>query len=768
MEPPANGKPESANEPTEPTESAEPTESTGTGADSSVIESASEAPAEPAPPSPDPVPAAPETSHSAEPDTSGEPAPPHPDKQPINWGVFLASAVIIAIVAAGAFISPTVVQSAFEAAVNWAGKWFGSFYILLITASLAFVLLVALSKYGRVRLGPDNSTPDFSTFSWAAMLFAAGIGTGIMFFAIAEPVSQYMKPPVGEGETVEAARHAVVLAIFHYGISGWGVYAIMGMAMAYFAYRRRDALAVRSTLRPLLGDRVDGWAGDIVDTAALVGGVFGIAASLGVGVVQLNVALDILFGIPQGIGAQIGLIVLSVIMATVSATTGVDRGVRILSNMNVVLAIGLALWVMITGDTAFLMDSLIGSVGDFMVQFPQLTLETYAYNRPEEWLNEWTLFFWAWWITWGAFVGMFLARISRGRTFREFIFGALILPFSYVVMWVAIFGNSALELIRSGDTDFAETTISKPEQGLYLLLNAAGGKPVIALALFIGILFYVTSADSGALVMSSLSSRIKGEREDAAPWLRIFWATLTGILTIAMLVAGGITILQQATLVMALPFSFILVVIMACLLKALHQEASYNLARSRAYRNRQVGFTGTAASLQRVSWRDRLSHTFAHVTPEQAQRALDRRIVPALEAMAAEIEKEKLDAEVYVEGKEAEDPDDERNYLGRVTLLVTDPHNEARDGESEPEVLERAGGRQVFRYVVRMVETPAPSYGGGMNEADDVTVRLEVRLRGGGVGYDIMDWSADQVAHDVLDHYERWLEYLGTSSTAHV
>ena len=768
MEPPANGKPESANEPTEPTESAEPTESTGTGADSSVIESASEAPAEPAPPSPDPVPAAPETSHSAEPDTSGEPAPPHPDKQPINWGVFLASAVIIAIVTAGAFISPTVVQSAFDAAVNWAGKWFGSFYILLITASLAFVLLVALSKYGRVRLGPDNSTPDFSTFSWAAMLFAAGIGTGIMFFAIAEPVSQYVKPPVGAGETVEAARHAVVLAIFHYGISGWGVYAIMGMAMAYFAYRRRDALAVRSTLRPLLGRRVDGWIGDVVDTAALVGGVFGIAASLGVGVVQLNVALDILFGIPQGIGAQIGLIALSVIMATISATTGVDRGVRVLSNINVVLAIGLALWVLISGDTAFLMDALVGSVGDFMVQFPQLTLETYAYNRPEEWLNEWTLFFWAWWITWGAFVGMFLARISRGRTFREFIFGALILPFSYVVMWVAIFGNSALELIRSGNEDFANTTITKPEQGLYLLLNGAGGKPVIALALFIGILFYVTSADSGALVMSSLSSRIKGEREDAAPWLRIFWATLTGVLTVAMLVAGGITILQQATLVMALPFSFILVIIMACLLKALRQEATFNLARSRAYRNRQVGFTGTAAGLRHVSWRDRLSHTFDHVSPEQARRALDRRIVPALEAVAVELGKENLEAQVHIEGAEAVDPDDERNYLGRVTLLVTDPHSEAREGEVEPEVLERAGGRRVFRYVVRMVEAPAPSYGSGMNEADDVTVRLEVRLRGGGVGYDIMDWSADQVAHDVLDHYERWLEYLGTSSTAHV
>ena len=734
MEPPATSMPDPADKADKP-ETADP------GAPAPAVDA-------PASPPPDPV-------------AVGAPAP-----HPINWGVFLSSAVIIAVVAAGAIISPATVQDAFDTAVAWAGKWFGSFYIFLITATIVFVVLLALSRYGQVRLGPDNSTPDFSTFSWAAMLFAAGIGTGIMFFSIAEPVAQYVHPPTGEGETIEAARHAVVLAIFHYGISGWGVYAIMGMAMAYFAYRRRDALAVRSTLRPLLGARVDGWIGDVVDTAALVGGVFGIAASLGVGVVQLNVALDILFGIPQGTGGQIGLIALSVVMATISATTGVDRGVRVLSNINVVLAIGLALWVLISGDTAFLMDALVGSVGDFMVQFPQLTLETYAYNRPEEWLNSWTLFFWAWWITWGAFVGMFLARVSRGRTLREFILGALILPFSYVVMWVAIFGNSALDLIRSGDTGFAETTISKPEQGLYLLLDAAGGKPIIAIALFVGILFYVTSADSGALVMSSLSSRIKGEREDAAPWLRIFWATLTGILTVAMLVAGGVPILQQATLVMALPFSFILVVIMACLLRALHQEASLNQARSRAYRNRQVGFTGTAAGLRRISWRDRLSHTFAHVNSEQAQRALDERIVPALEAVAAELAKERLEAEVHVEGREADDPDDERTYLGRVTLLVTDPNNEARDGEIEPEVLERAAGRRIFRYVVRMVEAPAPSYGGGMNEADDVTVRLEVRLRGGGVGYDIMDWSADQVAHDVLDHYERWLEYLGTSSTA--
>lgn len=704
---------------------------------------------------------------AGDPDSRPDPVAAELNGQPINWGVFIASAIIIAGVALAAFLDPTAVQSAFDASVAWAGKWFGSFYILLLTAALVFVVLLAVTRYGRIRLGPDNSTPDYSTFSWAAMLFAAGIGTGIMFFAIAEPVAQYMDPPTGDGETIEAARNAVVLTMFHYGISGWGVYAIMGMAMAYFAYRRRDALAVRSTLRPVLGDRVEGWIGDVVDVAALVGGVFGIASSLGVGVVQLNVALNILFGIPQGTAAQIGLIALSVVMATISATSGVDKGVRILSNINVLLAIFLALWVLVTGNTAFLIDSLIGSVGDFITQFPHLTMETYAYDRPEQWLNSWTLFFWAWWITWGAFVGMFLARISRGRTIRQFVAGALVLPFTYVVMWVSIFGNNAIDLIRSGDQSFAETTLETPQQGLYLMLGALpGSKILIALSLFVGILFYVTSADSGALVMSNLSSRIKGEREDAAPWLRIFWATLTGVLTIAMLLAGGISILQQATLVMALPFSFIIVLIGYCLFKALHSEVTMELARSQAMRNRQLGFTGTAASLRRVSWRDRLSHTFDSVSPAQAQRALDNRIVPALQAVAAELEKEQLDAEVYVEGEEADDPDDTRTFHGRATLLVTDPNNEARDGEIETDAVERSQGHRAFRYVVRMVETPAPQYGGaGLNEADDTTIRLEVRPWGGGVGYDVMDWSADQVAHDVLDHYERWLEYLGTSES---
>ena len=679
------------------------------------------------------------------------------DKQSLNPVVFFVSATIIAIVALAAIFAPKIVNDAFSTAVTWTSRWFGSFYILLITAALIFILALAFSRFGRIRLGPDNSTPDFSTFAWTAMLFAAGIGTEILFFAVAEPVDQYMHPPTGDGQTIQAARDAIVLSLFHYGISGWGLYALVGLSMAYFAYRRRDTLTLRSTLRPLLGRHTEGVIGDIVDAAALVGGVFGIAASLGVGVVQLNVALNILFGLPQGFPTQIGLTALAVVMATVSAVSGVDRGVRVLSTINVLLAIGLALWVLITGDAAFLIDALVGSIGDFFTRFPRLTLETYAYNRPDEWLNAWTLFFWAWWIAWAAFVGMFLARISRGRTIRQFVLGSLLLPFCYILMWVAIFGNHALDLVIRGNGEFRDITLNKPEQGLYWMLeHLPGQKILIALALFIGILFYVTSADSGALVMANLSSRIRSARQDAAAWLRIFWAALTGILTIAMLVAGGIPILQQATIVMALPFSGVLILIMYTLWRSLSTEDTYNQALTRADRNRALGFNGSAAGLEQTPWRERLAHTLNSVSPDEAGNAMERRIVPALEAVATELRKENVSAEVFVEGPEAQDPDDERTFLGRASLVVSS-HPATDSGE------EQSSSIDSFRYVVRMVVTPVPAYGFAVHEADDLTVRLEVRPHSGGQGYDVVDWNSDQVAHDVLDHYERWLEYVGTS-----
>ncbi|MDK6243231.1 choline BCCT transporter BetT [Pauljensenia sp. UMB10120] len=740
---------------------------------------------------------------------------PTPQSPPVNYPVFIGSALIVAVIAIIALASPQSVEAGFTVAVDWISHWFGSFYIFLATFILVFVVVLALSKFGNVRLGPDNATPDFSTFSWAAMLFAAGIGTDIMFFAVAEPIAQYMAPPTGEAQTVEAARAGVVYTLFHYGITGWGMYALVGIALGYFAYRHQHHLAVRSALRPLFGKHVDGPLGNIIDGAVVVGGVFGIAASLGVGIIQLNVGLTILFGLPQATSTQIGLIALSVIMATVSAVSGVDRGVRVLSNVNVLLAIGLAVWVLVTQNTAYLLDSLVRSVGDLVRMFPALTLETYADLRVNPatadvintWLNSWTLFFWAWWITWAAFVGMFLARISRGRTIREFVMGSLILPLNYVIMWVSIFGNAALELVMNGDREFAEITVNAPEQGFYALLQRVPGSTVVvAVALFVGILFYVTSADSGSLVMSNLSSRITNARQDAVPWLRIFWATLTGVLTIAMLVAGGLTILQQATIVMALPFSFVLVLVMIGLWRSLSQEASMAQRRRRIVQNRVLA--SGAGTMARRSWRDRLSKTFDVVTPVRAQRVLDRRVVPALQAVADELHKEDLPAWVVVEGPEAQDPDGERNFLGRVTLTVGGESEASASGAQEwdsgaqttdtgeqpqtdsttelheqiTEMVDDTKPRTIgstsadgaepriaglltehpFRYTVRVVESPVPSVGTAMvAEANDVTVRLEVRPSGGGQGYDIVGWSSDQIAHDVLDHYEGWLDYLG-------
>lgn len=688
----------------------------------------------------------------------------------LNRTVFLTSALIILGVAGAAIAAPHAVGAAFDAAVAWTGRWFGWFYIALTTAALVLIGVLAVSRFGTVRLGPANSTPDFSTFSWAAMLFAAGIGTGIMFYAVAEPVAQYLAPPTGEAGTIEAARAAVTYTLFHYGISGWGLYSLVGIALGYFAYRRRSRLAVRETLRPLLGHRVDGWIGDVVDTFALVGGVFGIAASLGIGVVQLGVGMEVVLGVPQGLGSQIGLVVLSVAMATVSAVSGVDKGVRVLSNINVLLAMGLALWVLITGRTAFLLDALVASVGDFVTRFPLLTLETYPYDRPDAWLNGWTLFFWAWWITWAAFVGMFLARISRGRTIREFVIGTLVLPFSYVLMWVSIFGSTALDRIRSGDLDFAQMTFDHPEQGLYALLDQVPASTVVtAVALFVGVLFYVTSSDSGALVMANLCTRHLPDRADAAPWLRVFWATSTGVLTVAMLVAGGIPILQQATIVMALPFSFVLIAVGVALWKALAAEASRVDARSRAVTAGVIGMTGTAATRVRLSWRDRLSRTFDYVSPARAQRALEHRVVPALEAVAQVLREQDLTAEVVVEGETAQDPDDPREFLGRASLVVS-ASQEVAEALVARQLGVGAGGAplegEVFRYAVRMVVSPVPSFGLNVTEESDTTVRLEVRPRGGGQGYDVMGWTGDQVAHDVLDHFERWVEYLGQAQQA--
>lgn len=502
--------------------------------------------------------------------------PPGPSTTRTKWPVVLAVGAVTAVVALWALLAPERSEEVLGSVVGWTSEWFGWFYILLATVILVFVVYVGL-RYGKVRLGRDDDRPEFSTFAWASMLFAAGIGTDVMFFAVAEPASQYLAPPQGEGGTLEAARESTVWTLFHYGITGWGMYALMGIALGFFAHRKGLPLAVRSALSPILGRRTKGAAGAAVDIATMLGTIFGIATSLGIGVVMLNVGLDILFGIPQGVPAQIGLVVLAVGVATVSAVTGVDRGIRVLSQLNVLLALLLAAWVLVTRDTAFLLRAAVMNVGDFVSLFPGMTMDTMAFDYDAEWMGGWTLFFWAWWIAWASFVGMFLARISRGRTVREFIIGVVLIPSTLSVLWFSIFGGFALYLEDAGRSIFGDGSL---EPQLFNLLRELPLAPVLmVVAMVLIAVFFITSADSASIVMGGMAQH---GVEEPSRWIVMLMGTFTAAVAIIMLLAGdgggnALSSLQNMTIIAASPFVLVLIALCVSIHKSLsHDPAAEN------------------------------------------------------------------------------------------------------------------------------------------------------------------------------------------------
>ena len=662
---------------------------------------------------------------------TGHRAAARTDRPPVRWPVFITALSITGLVAAWCLADPEFAGGGLGETVSRAADRLGWFYIALATAALLFVIHLGL-RYPRVRLGGDYDRPEYSTFSWAAMLFAAGIGTDLMFYAVAEPAAQFLSPPQIPGGTVDAARQSTVWAIYHYGITGWGMYALMGLALGYFAHRKKAPLAVRSVLAPLFGKRVRGLIGHSVDIATVIGTIFGVATSLGIGVVMLNVGLNILFGIPQGLGAQTALVVLAVVLATISATTGVDKGIRSLSQLNVALAVVLAGWALFTGNTTFLLRSMVMNIGDFVTMFPGMTLDTMAYDYPAGWMQSWTLFFWAWWIAWSAFVGMFLARISKGRTIGQFVLGTLMIPFSYIVMWISIFGNSAVKRIMDGDAAFGQAATASPEQGFFQLLTTIPGTPVlIALSTFVGLLFYVTSADSGALVMANLCSELPAADTDARPSLRILWAAATGILTIGMLMVGGIPALQSATIIMAIPFALVLMLVMVGLNRALREEHLHEQAVQRSF---TAQWASPETAISSGSWRRRLSLSLDSVSSRQAEERLQNVIRPALDEVAEALQERGVPAVVREVSNGLQ-----QNVSRRVQLEAL---SESEDGED-------------FVYPVQIRRSSATSCGARTIGTDDVTIHLEVAF-GEGLSYNIYPYECNQICNDVLDHYERY------------
>jgi choline/glycine/proline betaine transport protein len=427
-----------------------------------------------------------------------------------------------------------------------------------------------LSRYGDVRLGPDKSEPEYSYLSWFAMLFSAGMGIGLLFFGVAEPIQHYAAPPVGEGRTVETARQAMVLTFFHWGFHAWAIYIVIGLALAYFAFRRGLPLTLRSALFPLIGNRIHGPIGHAIDIFAVLGTMFGVATSLGFGVLQVNAGFAYLFGLP--VSAPVHLVLIAVItgMAAISAGTGLDKGVKHLSELNIILAVVLLAFVLATGSTVFLLQAFVQNIGAYLGAVVQPTFRMYAYE-PNAWLGQWTLFYWGWWISWSPFVGMFIARISRGRTIREFVGGVLLVPVLFTFLWMTVFGNTAIALDMSGTAPIVQTVANNLPTVLFEVLQHLPFSVIASwIATLLVITFFVTSADSGALVIDMITS---GAVPDPPLWQRIFWAVCAGVVAAVLLVAGGLQALQTAALASALPFAVIMLFICYGLLRALQTES---------------------------------------------------------------------------------------------------------------------------------------------------------------------------------------------------
>ena len=488
----------------------------------------------------------------------------------IDRTVFFTAAALIVLfcVFGGVFSAESAVL--FARLQNWLVVNLGWYYILVVAIFFAFIVYLALSRFANIKLGPDDSEPDYSYQSWVAMLLSAGVGIGLLFFGVAEPVTHFAQPPSGEALTVGAAKNAMLFTYFHWGFQAWAAYIIVGLSLAYFAFRQGLPLTIRSSLYPLIGKKIYGPIGSAVDVFAVLGTMFGVSTSLGIGVTQVNAGLNYLFGVAINPKMQVLLIAAITLMATVSVITGVNRGIRRLSELNMILAIFLVLFVLLFGSTAALLGAFVQNIGNYLGSFVSLTFNVYAYE-PNEWIGDWTLFYWGWWISWSPFVGMFIARISRGRTIREFILGVLFIPAGFTFLWLSIFGNSALfiELDELGG-EITSAVLSDMPTALYVFLERLPFAPVICLlATLLIVTFFVTSSDSGSLVIDIITS---GGNNNPPVWQRIFWAISEGVVASVLLLAGGLGALQTAAISSALPFSLVMIFICVGLYQALQVE----------------------------------------------------------------------------------------------------------------------------------------------------------------------------------------------------
>lgn len=646
---------------------------------------------------------------------------PHRLNHPVFWG---AAALVLSLVSYAALF-PDAAEVRFQALQISMMDNVGWFYVMAVALILLCVLFLGLSRYGTIKLGPDHALPDFSFSSWFAMLFSAGMGIGLMFFGVGEPLMHLLSPPGGSDPgSVEAAKEAMRITFFHWGLHAWAIYALVALVLAFFRYRHGLPLTLRSALYPLIGDRIYGWPGHLIDICGITGTVFGVATALGYGALQVNSGLHDLFGVQVGTRTQGFIIAAITLLATASVTSGLNRGIRRLSELNLLLALVLLLLVVVLGPTVLLLKMLVQNTGGYLSGLVDKTFNLYAYE-PSDWLGGWTLFYWAWWLSWSPFVGMFIARISRGRTIREFVFGVLCVPSGMTFIWMTVFGNTSIELVMHQGADVLASTVQQDVSlVLFRFLEHFPLSSVLScLSMAMVVVFFVTSSDSSAMVIDILAS---GGDSPTPLWQKAFWSFVIGSVAMVLMLAGGLRALQTATMATALPFCIILLFAAYGLLKALAIDAAKRDSQLNATLAPNVGS-------KPIPWQRRLKNQIHFPRKKQVELFVKTTVVSAMEAVAREF--------------------DSQNVVGiRVEI----------DEESlSPKLQIMHGDERDFLYQVFPRPFLQPSFMlDSKGDEERRYYRAEVFLSEGGQDYDLVGWTQDQIIADIVDQYEKHMHFL--------
>ena len=639
-----------------------------------------------------------------------------------------ATLFFVVLLIAMILIAPEQTQTLLNTAKSGIFANFSWFYVLAFSVFLGFLVILLVSSLGNIKLGNDEEEPEFGFLSWLAMLFAAGMGVGLMFFGVAEPLTHYLSD-ITTGSAEHKQQEALLHTLFHWGIHAWSVYGMIALALAYFGFRYKLPLALRSCFYPLLKERINGKLGDFIDIMALLATLFGIITTLGFGASQLGAGLHQLGWISEN-SFSLQIVVIAVVMslATFSAISGVGKGVKILSELNLTLAFCLLIFVLVAGPTLYLLSAFSDNIGTYLSNLVQLSFKTYVYEQEHiDWFSGWTILYWAWWCSWAPFVGLFIARISKGRTIREFIFGVLVIPSMFGILWFTVFGNTAIWLNNGEAAGILGQMIYSPETLLFKFLDYLPLSSVTGLVSLVVIsLFFITSADSGIYVLNNIASR---DKSLVAPrWQAMMWGILMSVVAIVLMQAGGLANLQTMTLLVALPFAMLMLLMCFSLWKGLNADKKYFDTKVNPT---SIFWTGD-------KWKERLEQMMNQTQEKDILRFLKHTVLPAMRELRQELIG-KYDLSVQINTLFDQDEP-------AVELVIQ------KDLMRDFMYGVKSIGREVSEQLINDDNLPHIQH--------SMTYEPYTYFFDGRVGYDVQYMDQDELIADMLKHYERYLSLL--------